>query len=324
MSEEVRHSSDHYNTLLYPKTVAMERGYANGLTPEELYQREGELALRAAGALDGQLQFEEGEGILDVAVGTGEHAMVMSNLLNDKVPITAMDRADVLIRQAEAKVDALGGAIREKVKFRVGDMADIGQKEKETYKLITVLGQSFIFQNDHDRRQTLKAMYDLLPKGGKLVLGWRSWKVDENKINKEELAKAREDLGMEEEECERDGAVRTLTKNTKTGESFYQYMADAKHPDPSAPEGFYTEGNNGERYYKDKNGIYYFAFGRMFFDEKGNKYDMGVTDANNFLNVGNMDVIEAQLKEAGFADVKPVEDEELMGMQANVAVVATK
>jgi len=110
------------------------------------------------------LNLEANSKILDMACGSGRHAIIFSKKGFD---VTAIDISERLI--ANAKVNAAQNNL--KINFVLSDILEYktNEKFKLALNLFTSLGY---FDNDEDNFQVIKKAYDLLTDGGYFVLDY--------------------------------------------------------------------------------------------------------------------------------------------------------
>ncbi len=168
--------SHHYGEL-YQRTAELESEYCQGMTFEDRAATEVEFGLECA-----DMTWEEGDQILDIACGVGEHSFQMAEQIRKEhgvnVNVDARDFSDALVTEAgqRAALDQERHQVRDHITFRVGDMLHIDQslEDGEKYKMITIYGSSFMYlRTKQDHENALKDFYDLLVPGGKLVIEFR-------------------------------------------------------------------------------------------------------------------------------------------------------
>lgn len=328
---------EHYNSEYYQKTVRLERACINGLTPDEVYAKESEFGLRVSGH-DSPESFANGEGILDLACGEGNHSLHMAELLDGQIPVCGIDRSDALVRQAnETLRNNVVGEVRENVKFAVGDMVDISSSEfpSQKFGLITVLGSSLGYSNMRDTQRSFENYYSILQPDGSLVIQSRLRDLNEPSADTQRRAQHiledRKELGVHDA-MEQRGDMRVFVIYDDTsGESFYTYSSDAEHPDPQHPDEYIedvsVERIQDKRVYRHKEtGIEFYAFGRMYFDAQG-EHPLPPTTISTLMEEDNFPVLRDMLEKAGFVNIRfqgPETQEDYLGHHRLVAVVATK
>lgn len=170
-------SPDHYNSSDYQQTVRIERGYTNGLTPEEVYIREATFALRAAEYSDPD-SFGQNDAILDLACGAAMHTYNMSDMLSHIVNIHACDPAEELGTIASSKLaQRISRGIHDRITFTFGEETMMQNLDRSSlgsynYRLITVLGDSFDM-SICDTKKALRNFHEILEPGGKVVMQFR-------------------------------------------------------------------------------------------------------------------------------------------------------
>jgi SAM-dependent methyltransferase len=287
-------SAEQYNNPCYQRTVEIETRFDYGCTASQRYEAETDFALRCAG-----VDLGEGDRVLDLACGVGAHA----DLIREKTgcSVDAFDKEPNPIEAARLRevVRQKQGDVRQAISFQVGDMADISREIEggRRYKLITILGDSFIYLPNEDAiKNAFRQYIDLLEPGGRLVLQFRGRGANyqERSAEKDEMrAKAgvvqRNDYiakatygdvlagelvryGLMEDAVQRDGV-------------FY-YMSEPKEH-PSLPEG-----------------VKHYAFGRVYVDQEGVEHNLGTAEITDFRSSDKgRDILKRLLMEVGFADI---------------------
>lgn len=328
-----RHSAEHYDNDAYQRTVEIERGCVMGLDASEVYRRETDFSLRVAAAALG-----EGDRILDLASGAGNHIACMSDAFKGRVHIDGIEKAAKLAAMANDVVLAQKRKdVRERLQVHVGDMAHIRgalpeEKRDVQYKLVTCLGASFIYLNKAQREGALRDMFNILVPGGKLVLQWRE---PNRKLRKQKQHEIEERRGhrFAVHDIQRRGQSVGLLIDRQKGDAFYHYLADCTHPDPNNPDDYemYRNTQTGFIEYREKDpngqGVPHKSFGRAYLPDCANlsrEEDLGPTTYNEFISTMHKDDAMAKLKGIGFRNVKFREDEEPLGYHTLYAIVATK
>jgi SAM-dependent methyltransferase len=110
------------------------------------------------------LNFEANSKVLDMACGSGRHAIIFSKKGFD---VTAIDISERLV--ANARVNALQNNV--KINFVLSDILEYNtnQKFKLALNLFTSIGY---FESDEDNFRVIKKAYDLLIDGGYFVLDY--------------------------------------------------------------------------------------------------------------------------------------------------------
>lgn len=266
-------SAEQYNSPYYQRTVGIESRFDYGCTAGERYEAETDFALGCAG-----VSFQEGDRILDLACGIGAHA----DLLREKTgcDVDAFDREPNPIEAAKSREEVAQAreGVRQAISFRVGDMADISQKIEgdRRYKLITILGDSFIYLPNEDAIKNAFQQYvDLLEPGGKLVLQFRGRGANyqENSAEKDAMrVKAgvvqRDDYVAKETygdvsagESVRYGLMQDISQQ----DGVFYYM-DAPKEQSSLPEGVRPR----------------YAFGRVYVDQEGVEHNLGTAEITDY------------------------------------------
>lgn len=168
-------TAEQYKSERYQHTVELERRAWLGLTADEVYEKEVDFAIQAAG-----LKLEKDEKGLDLACGAGEHALRLSQKLQGE--IDARDISETLLDEAQKKqVQDVQEGSRSQVNFALGDYGNIKESVpgKSQYKFISILGSSFMYlQKKEDYQKALNDFFGLLKPGGKLVIQFRQRPAD--------------------------------------------------------------------------------------------------------------------------------------------------
>ena|GEM_PF-7101803 len=323
---------EHYNSEFYDRTVDHERWFVNGMTADEVYEAESAFALRAAG-----VQFEDGEGILDLACGSGRHALCMEKMLGEKVLILGVDKADKLIKTANQRIDREKTEVRDRVRFCVADIRELPVPERLPEKpfkpkLVTILGSSFGYLHKPDERKTaLRNFRARLAAGGKLVIQFRETdpKLSPQQREYTERMKARKEFkSMRWEDELKHGKICTVIHDDAAGDASYFYEVDCPVPDPEHSEWYSPKARDPKKpdeplRFVDPDGIEYSSFSRVYIDNAEQEHDLNPTIVDSFMTVGSFEKAKGILEEAGFTDVQLHINEQRMGKKMNCAIVAT-
>ena len=311
--------AEHYNTPYYQRTVELERAAENGVTPHELYKQETAFVLKHMQGLG------EGEGILDIGSGIGEHARMMSDAFSHRVPIRGIDGAAALVEEANRiQLRRYHAGIREDVRFLVGDMIAIPRDVmEERIRFVTCLGSSFGFHNAADLQTVMKGLYAMLEPGGKFILQFREKAV----LNGKEMAdleRARADLGVNVDNTTVHDQKVTKYFDTQQGDSVCLYRTDCPHPDPMAQQEYSAVYQNSARNYRHTSGLEYMSFGRYYVDPHGNEHHLSPTMIlTHFTMEKHWSGIASLFQEAGFEHLTYHRGERV-GMHQIAALVSQK
>jgi len=300
--------AEQYANPSYQRTVELETRYYNGMSAEQRYEAETDFALQSAGAT-----LQPGDRILDLACGIGGHA----DALREKTgcEIDAFDLSHNLIEQAQARqaVNRTQGDIRDAISFRVGDMGIIGDKiEKEVeadrkYKLITILGDSFIYLPTEDAiREAFRQYEQLLAPGGKLVMQFRD--APEYREHTPEMDALREELGVDVGSyvTKKNYGSKEIVGDDKQPEPYVAAGQPVKDfiADPQRGDGVFTYMVGGERKFTPE-GVGHWTFGRVYVDPQGVEHDMETANITDYRSKeGGRAILLRLLAEVGFVDPK--------------------
>ena len=107
------------------------------------------------------LNLEDGEEILDIACGAGDHSVLFAK---KGLKVAGFDISSSLIKSAEEHAEAEGAS----VEFFKGDMREINFVQR--FHGAVILSHSFGFFNHEENASVLQGAYDALCEGGKLLL----------------------------------------------------------------------------------------------------------------------------------------------------------
>ncbi|MBI2453177.1 class I SAM-dependent methyltransferase [Candidatus Peregrinibacteria bacterium] len=324
-------SAEQYQSPRYQRTAEIESRVSHGMDIEERYEKEVDFILRAT-----QINFQKNDRILDLACGAGGHSRCLAQKTG--VEIDARDLSEALIQKAKDKtVEEVSESVRDRIHFAVGDMGNIEGSitQEKTYKMITILGSSFMYLGTKENHQkALRDYFGRLERGGKLCLQFREKRGETNQAVQKEWQKrlgvtvysqkATGKKGQFGEFAEADEDVHVL-KDTTNGDGFYFYsvpmentkdlMYKTARPEEKLREGWY-----------DRDGVRQSGFGRAYFDTSGTEEDLGRTYIKDYMSVnGYNKALKRMLEEAGFINVR-LESEPLSedGSVLQFAVIAEK
>lgn len=326
-------NAEQYKNALYQRTSEIESRASHGLDIQERYEKEANLALRSA-----DVRFAEGDRILDLACGAGGHANVMRKKTG--VDIDAMDISKPLLEIAQRhEVTALQGGVRGKINFLEGSYGAIKEKVpgNATYKLVTILGSSFMYLDTPEAHQkALRDYFDVLAPGGKMVIQFR------------DRGDRQYDAGKRTEWGKKLGVERTDRKVEWPHGKFGQHAHGAdwvtQLKDAAKGDGFYfygaelteeqvrqrhlhkkTDEKTGQTYFADADEVPHYSFGRTYVDASGDETDLGTTTLIDYTSEKSFPVLKRMLEKAGYRNVD-LKSEPLSpdGAWRNFAVVAEK
>ncbi len=292
----------------YQRTAEIESRLSHGLDISERYQKETDFVIRSA-----NLEFDEGDKVLDLASGVGGHSRLLAEKLS--VSVDARDYEEDLVAAGQRELDNVSEAVRDRVNIAWGDMGNALESVPggTRYKMITILGSSFMYLGTKEAHQkALNDYYHLLEPGGKLVLQFRERKGQADLEAQQRLRQElnvdgflQEATGRHNEfgEFAEQGEKVYVMKDTRRGDGFYFYHvpveADSNtiwkdaRPEEGLPEGWY-----------DDDDVAHSAFGRAYFDENGLEEDVGPAHVNDYMTEnGYNKALKAMIEKAGFQNV---------------------
>lgn len=347
MGVDVSDAAEQYRSEHYQRTVEIERRFEDGITADECYQREAGFALEASG-----IQLLPGDRVLDLCCGIGAHSHIIREQTG--ADIDAFDLANKAIATASLREAVLQAEekVRGKITFALGDMGNILEKvpSEQKYKLITILGNSFIYlPNKAAYQKALEDYYSLLEPGGKLVLEFRPPNHSGPRkelhghlgvVNEPHVKGSNESLGTKISS----GHPFFIMRDRQVGDGVYYYMES-----PPLPPGGYLDrfgdsvcvvDGEGRRLvtdfdkdtncifsYIDADGLNHSRFGRVYVQSDGTEEGLGTADVIDFRDSETNDFpsVVPLLQSVGFKNVrqerKPLSAE---GVHDMVMVVAEK
>lgn len=292
----------------YQRTAEIESRYAHGMDLRERYEKEVDFVMRCA-----DMEFDKDDKVLDLACGIGGHSRLMVERLG--VHVDARDFEQDAIDVGRRELEKVTESVRERLDLAVGDMGNILEKVQEgsRYKMITILGSSFMYLGTKEVHQkALNDYFDLLEPGGKLIFQFRQRKGDFDLKKQEEwqrklkvkgfLTKASGKHGQFGEFARLDEEVHVLQDEDK-GDGFYFYDVAVANT-----EGLnYKEARPEQRLAKgcyDSDDVCHSAFGRAYFDENGVEEKIGQVQIIDYMSEnGYHKALKAMLEKAGFQNV---------------------
>ena len=335
---------DQYSVPIYQKAFGLEIAGINGLSLNAIYKREADFALRAVN-LGSPNSFSDGEGILDLASGAGEHAFAMSEILERRIPILITDPSVVLGTLAQEKLGARKAeGINEPISFMFGNTAKFHTITHDTVgnrllRLISILGGSFAYTNIHETSQALRNMFDMLVPEGSLVLQWRQrpfhpYSAAYWRRFQESMLLARE-LGVFPAYTKSIDGVKAGCVEGRNGEMCFKICEDCEHPDPERAAEYQKiiwrkHDRDIHKWMHVVSGIEFVSHRRIYFDEHETRHDLPKTRLNDMCwEQKNSGIAQTKklLHEAGFGDIRfisPVSESEWAGTHRLLAIVARK
>jgi len=321
-----KESKEHYDTEYWERMADIEHQMVDGISLKDRIDKEVDLVLDHA-----DLNLKPGDKVLDLASGTGPHAIQLAKRTG--ADVQGRDVAQTLVDIANQEVQ---DETREKilnVNFELGNYSDVkdsiepGQK----FKCITIFGSSFIYLKSHEEYQkALQDFYDILEPGGKLVIQWREknqyFSAENRKLSSDEEVNKRGYQWVPLEEGKKDTFSRTAhgpmcwKKPTDTEEGYGMYVTEGEqgsnqHPYQDIP------GPEGD--------LDYFSFGRVYVDNNRHELPVPSTSGLSFLDTSKLPLMERMITEAGFLSPKLIPGKEGVdlskdGYRRLFAIVAEK
>lgn len=267
--ESVTESDSSY----YQRALDMEALGLMGITPDEKYRREVDVAFNEGGLS----ALPQGSKVLDLACGRGD----TSKLLKGRgLDVTAIDSSNTAVEAAKGRFEGEG------IDFRVGDMKR-PPKIDGGYDAITCFGRSLAyFERYEEYVEALKNWHESLKNNGKIAIEWTEWFDGAGGDNWQSIGNI---------EVQKISPFSVVDKST--GESLSHVGVQIEH--------FKYPGRQLKIPVEVKRGSQ-----RVFVDSDGNSYDFG-GEAPMFVDLlkqRNFPLIKRMIEEAGFANVKIVED----------------
>ena len=319
--------AEQYKSRKYQRTAEIESRVSDGVNLEERYKQEAKFALDIAG-----LQFRNNDKILDIACGAGGPARELHTLSGAK--IEARDISEALLEQAREITDTMDST-RGAIRFAYGDMGHIipSLDSSDSYKLITIMGGSFIYLPTKEAHQkALSDYYSILEPEGKLVMEWRARTQPYNQEQKDAWCetlgvkaynqKPEDNFGQFAKLEKSTGKQVEVLKDIHQGDGFYFYDVDLENKD-----GFtYSDGTDGHKQgWYDSDGVRHMAFGRAYFNQNGEEEDLGPAHIIDYMSVEAFPTVKKMLEEVGFKNVR-LEERPLSpdGIRKMFGIVAEK
>lgn len=239
MSIDVPDAAEQYRSEHYQRTVEIERRIEDGVTADECYDRETDFSLHAA-----QVTLVPGDRVLDLCCGVGEHADRIR--AKTGADIDAFDLSDQSIAKAASReeIRQRTAGVHGKISFALGDMGKILEKvpPAQRYKLVTVLGASFIYLETKEKyKKALTDYFSLLEEGGKLVLQFRPGSPSSRRPK--DPVRARDGVVLLSSLARpskgrgtflKDGEEYELMQDMAQGDGCYYYMPNGYDPTPES------------------------------------------------------------------------------------------
>jgi len=129
----------------------------------ELYKhRNSRDAAKIAGLITRTLKMPRGAKVLDVACGNGRHSLIFASKGYD---VLGIDLSEYLIKEAEKKLSSEYKRHKDRLRFEIRDMRNIGRKNE--FDLAVNLFSSFgYFEKDSENFKVFKSISAGLKKGG--------------------------------------------------------------------------------------------------------------------------------------------------------------
>ncbi|MEK7673287.1 MAG: class I SAM-dependent methyltransferase [Patescibacteria group bacterium] len=267
---EKKEASMESDSSHYQRALDMEALGLMGITPDEKYRREVDVAFNEGGLS----ALPQGAKVLDLACGRGH----TSKLVRDRgLDVTAVDFSPTAIEAAKKDFGQEG------IDFRVGDMKN-PPKVEGGYDAVTCFGRSLAyFERYEEYVEALKNWHEALKDGGKIAIEWTEWVDGAGGDNWQSIG------GVEVQK----EPFSVVDKNTGEALSYGETSGgNLEYPGAQLP---------------DPIGIR--RGGRSFVDAKGQNHDFGGAGAMfvDLLKQQNFPLIKRMIEEAGFANVRMVE-----------------
>lgn len=304
-------TAEQYKSDKYQRTAELERILQLGIPIEQVYQQEAGFALEVAG-----INFEEGDKILDLAVGQGFHSDVMRDITG--ADIDACDIAEKAIEKARSReIENRRRGVRSEINFILGDYGNIIPylPENSRYRLVTIFGGSFGYLKTREAHEAaLRDFHSLLEDGGKLIIQIRD-REGRHPDRKTQHAWCREfniEAGLKIAEGSdgtfgkfaREGEQVSCTRDTSKGDGVYYYELE-----PQDTNGLTPKTDNDPIYqkfskYQDKDGVEYIAFGKAYIHPDGTEEDLGRAELLDYISRKNFPILKEMLERAGFRNIR--------------------
>lgn len=321
-------ADDHYNSEYWESMADIEHRVIDGISLQDRIDKEVNLVLQHGG-----LNLQLGDKVLDLASGTGPHAIKIAELTGAEVE--GREIGDKLVeianKRAKKKAEEIAAITRDRVlrvNFAKGNYGEVKKslKQDDRFKCITCMGSSFIYlRSFEDYANALKDFNDILEPGGKIVFQWREKDPAGRKQPPPKIPGYRI-LDMPE------GKIDALGRKAHPGmlwkdntpeekDGYGMYITEGESKPPVHPYGD-IPGRAGD--------MDPFAFGRVYVDANGNEIPFETTSGLSFLEKEKFPLIKRMLEEAGFINVKLIPEDpngvalSLDGYRRLYAVVAEK
>jgi hypothetical protein len=331
---EASETGNEYDTPLWKRFIEMEFQWTDGISLDEKYKKEIDFVLDKAG-LRGHLR--EGDRVLDICSGDGEHARRLSGATGSEVELRDYSASLVTagtfehegIKLTDSEVDKIRFQTRMdeiktngykvgKVNYKTGNMGDIKTSlddPDEKFRAVTIMGSSFLYLDDHESHcKAVKDYYDILEDEGKLVFQFYEKDMKKHKEVKKDMAANMRGRGLEivgkkdekgkniEEIDPADPKRRFngMIKDPVRGDQLY-ITSHVEMPDEKIPvEGIDIDPITGEEV-PMKTTIEKSSFGRGYINEKGNlEKNRKMTTTMNYMLSEQLPVMRKMLMDAGF------------------------
>ncbi len=295
MGESVTSQAEQYQNAAYAVVQDQESRAEYGLTIDQLHQTEAHFALQSAGIQD----WKEDDRILDLASGKGGHAQNLH--AETGAFVEGMDLSAPLIELGKQELAARSDDFHQKISLAVGNMFDTAPllEKGAKYRLITILGSSFIFsQSPEQVTEALRAYKELLAPGGKIVLQFRDRNPEDWAGHSPETPP---DPSIETSE-EHDGT--SWIHDKSTGTAHYARLLPVHPPREIWPTRIQRNAEGEAVSWLDADDVGHNAFERVFVNEHGEETPMGRAEITSYNRLRNAHVLERKLADAGFKNVQ--------------------